>query len=746
MNLTRIFDFFGSTSEVIGWLVLHSVWQFALLVGLLAVVDRSLLRQPSRTRYLVLLGGFLLLPLTPFLTLVWFPNPSDFLTADRSGPTPTGYRSAGEGSVFPWGQDRVASEFDNAAGDVMSMTGGPTPQAIEPRVSPEPLTLTSTTLALNSVVRQLQVWLPSVALFWLCGVLVFSLRLGLGFWTVRRLYSTALDPLPEPLQKIGEKLQHQLSIRQVVCFRQSRYIESPVVVGCFKSLILVPTGLVSNMPIQQLETILLHELLHVRRYDYAINLLQTWMETLFFYHPAVWWLSKRIRHERECCCDDGVIANLSNRVEYGKALLAIENLRNQRAILPVGSADGPLLHRVRRLFSSPSVDTPVGILLPVCGLILFLICVGQVAQQVTAQVATVSEIGQTANVGNEHQDQDSTVERVAPPSQDAEAKPPLTELMRVRRDVRPPRQMAAAYAASELPLWRDYLSAVEKIRNLSCAFEIHQKRDLEYAERTDDGYCVMHKFKSYKWDLETGHFIAEQSVFDQNYLPPHDWRNLTHYRSDQGAGFFLHEQFWGEKDIATWPWTPVVPHPMNFISSGSLFTADFVNSAAWNISESDNQLLLESQQPNVRARQFVRIDLDPSHGGMPRMIELATGVPPTQKLQFVVDRFERIDDIWLPVEMRVVFLSDQGQGMIANPQAERRVIVDVSQLRVNQEWTPAEFRFGFPDGASWSDADTGERVTGELGRQRLEEYRKNAKERNSSESNHSEDKLPDGRP
>ncbi len=114
-------------------------------------------------------------------------------------------------------------------------------------------------------------------------------------------------------------------------------------------MILLPVSLVANLPATQLEAILAHELTHVRRHDFAVNLLQTLFETLFFFHPAVWWLSHRIRVEREHCCDDLVVALFNNRVEYGRALLAIEEQRGQKTVLALRVNDGSLLARVRRI-------------------------------------------------------------------------------------------------------------------------------------------------------------------------------------------------------------------------------------------------------------------------------------------------------------------------------------------------------------------------------------------------------------
>ena len=105
----------------------------------------------------------------------------------------------------------------------------------------------------------------------------------------------------------------------------------------------------TGLPAAQLESILAHELAHIRRHDYLVNLLQTVVETLFFYHPAVWWLSRQIRNERENCCDDVALAAVGNRTDYGRALLAIEELRATSTALSLAARGGSLLARMRRI-------------------------------------------------------------------------------------------------------------------------------------------------------------------------------------------------------------------------------------------------------------------------------------------------------------------------------------------------------------------------------------------------------------
>ena len=200
----------------------------------------------------------------------------------------------------------------------------------------------------------LRPWLSWIVAGWFAGVLLCSLRPLLGWHMLWRLRRVGVSPVSDKVQASLQRVSERLRMRRAVRILHSTLAKVPVVVGYVRPVILLPLSLVTTIPAAQLESILAHELAHVRRHDFLINLLQTLVETVFFYHPAIWWLSNRLRVERENCCDDVVIAALGNRVEYGRALLAIEELRGRKTILAVGAADGSLLTRVRRILGFPT--------------------------------------------------------------------------------------------------------------------------------------------------------------------------------------------------------------------------------------------------------------------------------------------------------------------------------------------------------------------------------------------------------
>src|SRR5687768_2508429 len=121
-----------------------------------------------------------------------------------------------------------------------------------------------------------------------------------------------------------------------------------------RPVILLPASALTGLTTSQLELILAHELAHVRRFDYLVNLLQTIVETLLFYHPAVWWVSGRIRLEREHCCDDAAVAACGDVLSYARALTELEGLRGAMPALAMAATGGSLTERVRRLVDAPA--------------------------------------------------------------------------------------------------------------------------------------------------------------------------------------------------------------------------------------------------------------------------------------------------------------------------------------------------------------------------------------------------------
>ena len=170
-------------------------------------------------------------------------------------------------------------------------------------------------------------FLPWLAPFWMAGVVIFHLRSLASWMAARRLRRIGVCLAPDLWRERLDRLGARLRLSRPVTLLESCLAEVPVVIGYVRPAILMPVGLLAGLPAGQIESILLHELAHIRRYDYLVNLLQASVEGFLFYHPAVWWISGLIRAERENCCDDLVLATHGDAHEYATALAALEQNR-----------------------------------------------------------------------------------------------------------------------------------------------------------------------------------------------------------------------------------------------------------------------------------------------------------------------------------------------------------------------------------------------------------------------------------
>jgi TonB family protein len=183
---------------------------------------------------------------------------------------------------------------------------------------------------------------------WSIGVLLFSVRLALGCkyaFLLRRRGS----PAGAGMIEMVARLARVMDVRRPIRVLMSSMTDSPSVVGWLRPVILLPAATLMGLTSLQLEAILAHEIGHIKRYDYLINLVQMLAETLLFYHPAVWWTSKRIRVERELCCDDLAVRFSGNALRYARALTRLEKLRLTTPDVAMASTGGPLLYRIQRV-------------------------------------------------------------------------------------------------------------------------------------------------------------------------------------------------------------------------------------------------------------------------------------------------------------------------------------------------------------------------------------------------------------
>jgi beta-lactamase regulating signal transducer with metallopeptidase domain len=187
-----------------------------------------------------------------------------------------------------------------------------------------------------------------IARGWLFGVFLFALRIALGLALLEQLRRRNAIALPDALVARFRVLQHRLGIHRAIQYCECHALSVPAVIGLFRPMVLLPLRALTGLTPEQLDAVIAHELAHIKRFDVAVNFFQVIAETLFFFHPAVWWLNKRIRADREDCCDDVAIAECGGTVGYARALATMETWRDvpDFAMAATGS---PVAARVARL-------------------------------------------------------------------------------------------------------------------------------------------------------------------------------------------------------------------------------------------------------------------------------------------------------------------------------------------------------------------------------------------------------------
>jgi GWxTD domain-containing protein len=248
--------------------------------------------------------------------------------------------------------------------------------------------------------------LPWLVPFWVAGVILFYLRHLVSWILTRRLRQTGVCSAPDLWQERLSMLARRLGLSRPVGLLESCLAGVPVVMGHVRPVILMPVGLLTGLPAGQIESILLHELAHIRRYDYLVNMLQTSVEGLLFYHPVVWWMSAVIRAEREHCCDDLAVALSGDAHQYAVALAALEQCRWDASATALAATGGNLVARIRRLLIP--AQSPSSALTPFvsAGILMITAAVGLTAWQAKTPASPAptppqrsfaqAQVGQTA--------------------------------------------------------------------------------------------------------------------------------------------------------------------------------------------------------------------------------------------------------------------------------------------------------------------------------------------------------------
>ncbi len=201
---------------------------------------------------------------------------------------------------------------------------------------------------------------PLLVSIWLLGAAFFALRFLSGLLYIRYMKGTATD-VQGKWQQTLTAISGQLGYPKTVRLAQSALVRIPVVVGYFKPVILFPVGVINQLTTEEVEAILAHEMAHLVRNDFLHNIFQSLVEVIFYYHPAVWWISAVARAERENCCDDLAVQVCGNSLTYAKALVSVEDMRMHAPALalPFAANRGHLLNRIKRILNQPQTKSNV---------------------------------------------------------------------------------------------------------------------------------------------------------------------------------------------------------------------------------------------------------------------------------------------------------------------------------------------------------------------------------------------------
>ncbi len=303
------------------WALVHFVWQGTAIAGLAAVAFGALRRRRPEIRYLVGVAALAVMLASPLATVSALRAPG----AGERWSTPPTVSRADSAAATPDVAVRVEAGRAQDAGPAASPVGWPA-------------------------------WL---LVGWVAGVGLLALRLAAGWGVVwaRVREARPLGDL-EWAHRVAT-LARRMGLSSRVRVLSSTLARVPCAIGALRPVILVPVSALACLSPDQVEAIVAHELAHIRRHDYLVNWFQACVETLLFYHPAVWWISGRVRAEREHCCDDVAVRVCGDAVTYARALATLETSRTVQH-LAMAASGGALLARVRRLLGiiEPGADRP----------------------------------------------------------------------------------------------------------------------------------------------------------------------------------------------------------------------------------------------------------------------------------------------------------------------------------------------------------------------------------------------------
>lgn len=315
-NLTSLFD--GRLSYALGWMILQSLWQ-VLAVAIMAAILLLGFVKKAHSRYMVSIFALLAIMISSAITFMHYWS---------------GYKSSKVG----------LNTLSNAnSTSLLETTNAMVKSGAEHFNS----------LTLQSVMDYWSQHLELIAIFWFIGAILFTIRLLGGLSYVYYLKNRMNFPADEYWQELMRNIQQRLGIVRTIGLMESALVRVPMVIGHLKPMILFPLGAINHLQPEEVEAILAHEIAHIRRHDFLINIIHAVAEAIFYFHPAFWWISTQIRTERENCCDDLAIGICGDPMSYARSLVRVQEMAfvnsGYLSLAISGHGRGALYNRVRRL-------------------------------------------------------------------------------------------------------------------------------------------------------------------------------------------------------------------------------------------------------------------------------------------------------------------------------------------------------------------------------------------------------------
>ncbi|HOP03304.1 MAG TPA: M56 family metallopeptidase [Tenuifilaceae bacterium] len=353
--------FSNETISALGWTLVNIMWQGSLIALLLALALKVFRNFSSQAKYLMAISS-----LSIIVCLAVFNFISNYETSAKENTEVTQFQKIENVNTENNSSLTIAEKVELLANDFMLM----------------------------DFLKNVDDFFPFLINIWLAGVLLFMLKFSFGLLYFQRIKRSSTQNINHIWIDKFCRIEQKLSLSTRIRYLESAIVKIPMVLGYLKPLVIFPAGMLTGIPENQIEAIVAHELAHIKRHDFLVNILQSVVEIVFFFHPAVWYISSVIRAERENCCDDIAIALCDESLTYAKALVSVQELIKPKIYHAVAFSGQKkhLLNRVKRVIMKPRMksnlsDRIVATLILVAGVVIATLSISFNAEE--SQAATL---------------------------------------------------------------------------------------------------------------------------------------------------------------------------------------------------------------------------------------------------------------------------------------------------------------------------------------------------------------------